>query len=243
VNNTTGSGTGSGDVMVSDSGTLGGSGSIAGAVVCGGIISPGASVGTLTLGNGLNVSSGGTYLWQLSSLSTAGAGTNFDQIVLTGGNLVLGGTAKLQISFIGSATAPDAANAFWQGIRSWRVISLSSPATNSGATSFPTLLNSSFSAGTFVNYADAAGNVWLKFIPTNAYTPPQINPLIGGAGSSAATLVWGGIEGQTYLVQHNDDLSTSNWATLGSVVAPSAVVSFVDTNGPAPQRFYRVVIP
>jgi autotransporter-associated beta strand protein len=243
VKNISGSGTGSGDVVVNDGGILGGSGIVGGEVVCVGTISPGPSAGTLTLGNGLNASGGGTYLWELSSLTSAGAGTNYDQIVLSGGNLALGGTAKLQISFIGSATAPDAGDAFWQGIRSWRVISLSGPATNSSASCFPTLLNNSFSAGAFVNYADGAGNVWLKFVPANAYTPPVIDPLIGGAGSGAATLVWSGIEGQTYLVQHNDDLNTSNWTTLGSVIAPSIAVSFVDTNGPAPQRFYRVVIP
>ena len=243
VNNTSGSGTGSGDVVVSDGGILGGSGAIAGAVVCGGILSPGASVGTLTLGNGLNASGGGTCLWELSSLTTAGAGTNCDQLILTGGNLVLGGAAKLQISFIGSATPPDAANPFWRGIRSWRVISLSGAAANPGATCFPTLLNSSFGAGAFVNYADAAGSVWLKFIPTNAYAPPVIDPLIGGAGSGTASLVWSGTEGQTYLVQHKDDMSATSWATLGTVVATGGVVSYLDTNGPAPQRFYRVVIP
>lgn len=243
VNNTAGSGTGSGDVVVNDGGTLGGSGTIAGAVSGSGAISPGASAGTLSLGNGLNLSGGGTYLWQLSSLSTSGAGTNYDQIVLTSGNLALGGTAKLQIDFIGSATAPDAANPFWQGIRSWRIISLNSFATNSGATWFPTVLNGSYGAGNFVNFADAAGNIWLKFIPANAYTRPLIDPLIAGAGSSTATLEWSGVEGQTYLVQHKDNLNLADWITIGSVVAPGVVVSFVDTNGPVPQRFYRVVIP
>ena len=55
--------------------------------------------------------------------------------------------------------------------------------------------------------------------------------------------VWSGTEGQTYLVQHKDDMSATSWATLGTVVAPGGVVSYLDTNGPAPQRFYRVVIP
>jgi fibronectin-binding autotransporter adhesin len=50
VNNPFGSGTGSGFVAVSNNGTLGGSGSIAGPVWVAGTIAPGQSVGTLTLG-------------------------------------------------------------------------------------------------------------------------------------------------------------------------------------------------
>jgi autotransporter-associated beta strand protein len=243
VNNAGASGTGAGDVVVNIGGTLGGTGAVAGAVLCDGTISPGTSAGRLTLGNGLNLSGGGICLWDLSKLSTTDAGTYYDEIVLTGGDLVLGGTAKLQISFIGSATPPDAANPFWRGIRSWRVISLTGSATNSGPTGFPILLNGNFSAGVFTSYPDAAGNIWLKFIPANAYTPPLINPVIAGAGGSSALISWSGVEGQTYLIQHKDDLSASNWAVLGSVVAPGVVSSFLDTNGPAPQRFYRVVIP
>ena len=243
VNNNTGSGTGSGDVVVNDGGTLGGTGAIGGMIVCTGTISPGASVGSLTLGDGLNLSGGGTYLWQLSNLSTTGAGTNYDQIALTGGNLVLGGNAKLQINFIGSATAPDATNAFWQGIRSWRIISLSGSATNNGATRFPTILNGNFAAGGFTNVADADGNIWLRFVPTSAYTPPVIELVVSGTGTTNATIVWSGIEGQTYQVLQKDDLNASNWNLLATVLASGSVVSFSDTNGSAPQRFYRIMIP
>ncbi|MSU56820.1 MAG: hypothetical protein EXS35_01310 [Pedosphaera sp.] len=159
VNNSFGSGTGSGFVAISNTGTLGGSGTISGPVLCAGVISPGQSAGTLTLGGGLDLSGSGTNVWELSALSEAGAGTNFDQIILTDGNLALGGSSKLQLNFIGTATPPAATNAFWQGIRSWKIISLTGPATNSGATRFPTILNGNFTAGTFTNYTDVIGNV------------------------------------------------------------------------------------
>jgi autotransporter-associated beta strand protein len=243
VNNTAGSGTGSGDVVVSDGAAVGGTGEIAGAVVCGGILSPGANVGSLTIGDGLDLSSGGTYLWQLANLSTTGAGTNYDQIVLTGGGLALGGNAKLQLDFIGSATAPNVANAFWQAIRSWRIISLSNSATNNGATRFPTILNGNFSAGSFTNVADAAGNLWLRFVPTNAYAPPVIEFVAVGKDTTNAQIVWSAVEGQTYQVLQKDDLDAANWTLLATVIASGSVVSFSDTNGPAPQRFYRIVIP
>src|SRR5262249_38064999 len=59
VNNTAGSGTGSGSVTVNNGGTLGGIGTISGAVTVNsaGHIAPGTSVGTLTLGS-LNLGSG-----------------------------------------------------------------------------------------------------------------------------------------------------------------------------------------
>ena len=242
VNNTTGSGTGSGGVTVSNAGTLGGTGAISGAVVCAGVISPGQSAGTLTLG-GLDLSSGGTNLWELASLSTTGEGTNFDQIVLTSGNLVLGGSAKLQINFIGSATAPDGVNAFWQGVRSWKIISLTGAATNIGATTFPAILNGSFGAGSFTNFADAGGSLWLKYLPTNAFTRPLISSNVPGAGTTNATIQWSAIEGQTYQLQSKDDLTTPVWTVVATVIAPTNAASFTDTNAPATQRFYRVVIP
>ena len=243
VNNNPGSGTGSGDVVVSDSGVLGGTGAIAGAVLCSSTISPGANVGSLTVGNGLDLSGGGTYLWQLSNLSTTGAGTNYDQIALTGGSLVLGGNAKLQLDFIGPATAPDVANAFWQAVRSWRIISLNNSATNNGATRFPTILNGNFSAGSFTNVADANGNIWLRFVPTNAYAPPVIEFVAGGKGPTNAQIVWSAVEGQTYQVLQKDDLDAASWTLLATIIASGSTVSFSDTNGPAPQRFYRIVIP
>ncbi len=242
VNNTTGSGTGSGGVTVSNAGTLGGTGTISGAVVCAGVISPGQSAGTLTLG-GLDLSSGGTNVWELASLSTTGEGTNFDQLVLTGGNLALGGNAKLQINFIGSAAAPDGANAFWQGVRSWKIISLTGSATNIGFTTFPAILDGSFGAGSFTNFTDMSGSVWLKYLPTNAFTRPLISPNVPGAGTTNATLQWSAIEGQTYQLQSKDDLTTPVWTVVATVIAPTNAASFTDTNAPATQRFYRVVIP
>jgi hypothetical protein len=76
VNNTTGSGTGSGAVTVYG-GTLGGIGTISGAVsVQGGTLSPGASPGKLTVNNTLTL--GANTLIEVDK----GAGTN-DQIVAT----------------------------------------------------------------------------------------------------------------------------------------------------------------
>jgi autotransporter-associated beta strand protein len=84
VNNTTGSGTGSGTVAV-DGGTLGGTGTLGGAVTVAatGSVAPGASVGTLTINGGLDISAmanGGTGKLRFELGPISGS----DKIALTG---------------------------------------------------------------------------------------------------------------------------------------------------------------
>jgi fibronectin-binding autotransporter adhesin len=105
VNNTTGSGTGTGAVVVDTFGTLAGTGTISGAVTVGsnnggGKISGGVTIGTLTLQNGL------TFTGQMGSLATYLVdlnSTTSDDLVITG-NLNLS-DAFDQISFQGTAGA------------------------------------------------------------------------------------------------------------------------------------------
>lgn len=68
VNNTAGSGTGSGAVTVQSHGTLGGTGTISGSVTCnaGGILSPGNSIGTLHV-ESLTCNAGSLYKWEAST--------------------------------------------------------------------------------------------------------------------------------------------------------------------------------
>jgi autotransporter-associated beta strand protein len=69
VNNSTGSGTGSGGVTVASGGTLGGNGIISGAVTVnsGGTLAPGSnSIGTLTFSNSLTLAAGSTNIFAVS---------------------------------------------------------------------------------------------------------------------------------------------------------------------------------
>ena len=88
VNNTTGSGTGTGAVTVNSGGTLGGKGIIAGVVTvnAGGTISPGASIGTLTL-NSAPFFSGTNFM----EINANGGSPLADKIVLTSGTITYGG--------------------------------------------------------------------------------------------------------------------------------------------------------
>ncbi len=86
VNNTTGSGTGAGNVTVNGGAKLGGTGTIAGSVTVQGTgeLLPGASAGTLTVNTDLTLAAGATCTYELS---TTWNGAN-DKVVV-GGNLNL----------------------------------------------------------------------------------------------------------------------------------------------------------
>jgi autotransporter-associated beta strand protein len=90
VNNTSGSGTGTGGVTVYDGGTLGGNGTIAGVVTLneGGTLSPGTSIGTLTLGS--SPSLGGNVVMDLDT-----AGTPASDKLVVNDALAYGGTLTL----------------------------------------------------------------------------------------------------------------------------------------------------
>ncbi len=209
-------------VSVGSGATLGGTGTIAGpvTVAAGGSIGAGASVGSLTLTNGLNLSAGGTNVWELSANSTNSPGTNFDQIVLTGGALTLNGASRLKIKFIGTATAPDSSNAFWQSPRSWKIIAVNGGA-NSGNSNFSFIENSSSAAGNFSTSVDANGSIVLNFKPPGPFDfatassrvlPPGVrgqNPyrtasetsylsMFNMSGPSLMRGVAGGLEADTY---------------------------------------------
>lgn len=239
VNNATGSGTGTGAVTVSNSGILCGSGTISGPVACAGLISAGQSAGKLTIGGGLDLSAGGTNIWDLSALSDIGEGTNFDQLVLTGGTLALGGNSRLQINFLNSAFAPTNESPFWMMSHTWKIISLSGAAVNNG-TVFPMILNGSYSAGQFTNTTDPSGNVLLSYIAA-----PATRPLLQSfqpASPETFTLTAVTETNRTYILQSAADLSGSSWTPLSTNVAPGNLLVLTNIPGADPMQFYRLVV-
>jgi fibronectin-binding autotransporter adhesin len=246
ANNTTGSGTSTNTVYVLSGGTLGGSGAIAGlVVVTNGSIAPGNSAGTLTLAGGVDLSNDGTYVWDLAANSTNNPGSGFDVLATTGGSVILGGTCQLSINFTGSATAPDSSNPFWQTARSWKILSIGGSASNPGPTQFPAIVNGSYSAGSFTNYADASGNIILAFTPNSAPPPPRplISSTIAGAGTASAALTWSAVNGVTYTVQCKTNLNQLGWLTLGTATAAGTTATYTDNTGPHKERYYRIVWP
>jgi fibronectin-binding autotransporter adhesin len=241
VNNTTGSGTGTGNVSVNSGGTLGGTGSISAAVTnnSGGIINPGASAGTLVIGNGL-VSSAGTYAWELgANTETAGS---FDVISLTGGNLVLGGTSRLSVNFISPASSPHGGDTFWNANHSWKVIALTAPASNPGNTDIYSVIHGVYTNGYFTTSVNGGGELLLNY---TAGAPPSPNiTSLTGAGTGTVTIGFTtAIKGASYQVQYEDDLNAASWSILSTIVVTTpGAVTVNDTNPSPSHRFYRIVI-
>ncbi len=109
VNNATGSGTGTGAVMVASGGTLGGTGTVSGAVTVagGGTVNPGAAtVGILTVASA-DFSGGGSLVIRLPAFGSPG--TNYSQLNVTGA-LTLGGTSLVTFDLNGLSTTGTANN-------------------------------------------------------------------------------------------------------------------------------------
>jgi fibronectin-binding autotransporter adhesin len=123
VNNTTGSGTGTGNVTVNVNGTLAGNGTIAGATTISGTHAPGdpavnSGVGTQTFGSTLDYTNGANVEWELLSSTTAGPGTNYDQIAV-GGNLTFTGATTFDLIFnTGTVNFNDS---FWNSDQMWAI--------------------------------------------------------------------------------------------------------------------------
>jgi fibronectin-binding autotransporter adhesin len=226
-------------VTVNSSATLGGSGTINGPVTvhAGGSIAAGASAGTLTLANGLDLSAGGTNVWELAALkddSDGTAGTDFDQIALTGGALTLGGSSTLSLKFIDAASAPDSSNPFWQSTRKWTIISVSGAASNFGV-----IANGVYAAGTFTTAVEATGIV-LTFTPGGVGPTPVANFSITAGPGSDLTLNYSGGSGSQFVLLQTNNVAAplANWTRIKTNV--SSPGSFTITPGSNPQDYYRV---
>jgi rhamnogalacturonan endolyase len=91
INNTGGSGTGSGAVTVATGGALGGTGVISGPVTVqsGGALAPGNPLGTLTISNNLTLAAGSATLLQLQHSPRANNAVNVSGALLEGGTLIV----------------------------------------------------------------------------------------------------------------------------------------------------------
>ena len=209
-----GSAVGTNTVSLQSGAILSGTGIVSGAVSGAGSIAPGtaAGPGTLTLGNGLNLGSGGTYTWNLAANNTS---SNYSVISLIGGNLALGGTSKLSINFSGTATAPANNNPFWMTQEAWTVVTVSGSAGDTGMTTFSSLVNGNYAAGTFSNYASGNGNIVLLYKPNFAVFDALYD---SGPGFFAGeNLIFTNFSGLSLFVwsSTNASLSVSNWSLVG----------------------------
>jgi autotransporter-associated beta strand protein len=205
VNNKAGSGTGAGDVRVAN-GKLDGTGTIDGKVstgnagmvgnkltINGGVETDGGKIGVgdtpgkLTIAQGLAMSAGGTYAWQLGALSEANPGTDFSFISLTSGMLALGANTTISLEFL-NGTTPAAGVNFWAKSHTWDVIALANKNQNPNSTNFGSLENARFEVGEFTTVlgGPSGADILLKFTPTTLPEPPALVMLCLGLSTLVA---------------------------------------------------------
>lgn len=225
VNNITGSGTGSGDVIVNSPGTLGGTGSIDGAVTVnvGGTLAPGASIGTLTINNNL-ILSGNLNVEVNKSVSPSN-----DLVVVTGTiNNISSGTVNVS-NLGGSLSVGDSFKLFNQAV------------INGGA------LTVTGGGVTWTNKLAVDGSI--QVLSTGGGVPPSFPPnsvaiLPGGNISLTAT----GSLGTTYKLWASTNVAltpiTNTWTLLSSgtvTASPFTINDLTATNHS--QRFYLFSVP
>jgi autotransporter-associated beta strand protein len=186
VNNTSGSGTGTGPVSVSAAGYLGGTGTISGAVSNSGTIAPGTSVGTLTTGSDVTMAANSHLAIELN-------GATADELVV-GENLDLSSNDFLDVTGSGAgpwviATYAGTRNGTFDNVTSGYLVDYTTP----GQIVLSTIaLPGDFSDDGVVDATDYA--VWRKtpeaYSGAAGYKAWQTNfgKTAAGSGSSAAAV-------------------------------------------------------
>lgn len=115
VNNASGSGTGSGAVTIGTNATLGGDGTIGGATTVSGALSPGNSIGTLTVSNDVTWNGGNAWVFEL------GAGNTSDRLNITGAgsDFLKGSGTSFVFNFAGSTSTGTFVLVDWSGSTSF----------------------------------------------------------------------------------------------------------------------------
>jgi fibronectin-binding autotransporter adhesin len=206
VNNTTGSGTGSGAVQVGSGAILGGTGTVGGIVnvQSGGTLSPGTVNGTLTINGNLTLDAASTSTFDVNGTTPAN-----DSVVL-GASVTYGGT--LNIVPAGTFTAGQQFVLF----------------SGAGATNAGNFASLAGSPG--VNLAFNFTNGVLSVIST-AVTPPTLN--VAQAGS---TLTFSWSEAGYKLIGQTNNLSTglgTNWGDVPGGATSPVNVDIDPANGAA----------
>lgn len=113
VNNTSGSGTGTGAVQVHEGATLGGSGILSGATTVDGILSPGNSIGTLTVNNTVTWNFNDAWVWELGTAGVDMGNYGTSDLLSIGGNFVQGTGTNFVFDFA------DTGETGWYRLITW----------------------------------------------------------------------------------------------------------------------------
>ena len=91
-----------------------------------------SSPGIQTFTNGLTYDSTAILEWELIGNTLGTAGTDFDQVVLTAGDLTIDSSAEIDLVMNRAESTVDWSDSFWDSVRSWLVVDFQSAGTSSG---------------------------------------------------------------------------------------------------------------
>ncbi|MGN6556213.1 MAG: autotransporter-associated beta strand repeat-containing protein [Verrucomicrobiota bacterium] len=219
-------GLGTNAVSVTSGASLGGNGTILGPVnlLSGGTLSPGNSIGTLTISNSLIFSSGSKALIDIDPISPA------NDRVSGLSNVTYGGALQLNLS--GALSAGDMFQLFQATTYSGAFSSVSPAIPGSGLAWNTNLLNI---------------NGVISVVSTNAIQQPAMTN-VTRLNDGRIQFAFSGSPGQNYRVWASSDLSltpvTNTWTVLTNDIFHGAVVQFIDPDATNhSQRFYLLTIP
>ncbi len=236
--NTTGSATGPGPITVHAAGALAGPGFVAGTVTVNGILSPGASPGTLNTGNEI-WNGGGSYVWEINDVD-AGQGTDpgWDLIDVTG-TLTINATPASKFTIdITSLTPANAAGIVHDFDAStdyvWTILKTTGGITGFDAAAF-NILHSNFSnpigAGLFIlETANGGNDLVIRFVRAPAIVlQPAAATAECATGNATFSVAATGSGTLTYQWRHNGvDIGGANAATLAINPTTSATAGNYD---------------
>jgi autotransporter-associated beta strand protein len=116
--------------LLTVTGTLSGSGVVAGPVAVSGVHAPGNSPGIQTFTSDLSYLAGAAVNWELTDDTASNSPVVYDQIVLSGAsNLTFAGSTALNLAFNGTGSIVDWSDTFWDVTRAWTIYDLSAGTT------------------------------------------------------------------------------------------------------------------
>jgi autotransporter-associated beta strand protein len=223
VNNSAGSATGTGEVLVQTNGILAGNGSVAGSVTvnAGGTLAPGNPIDTLTIGGNLTLLAGGTTVLQVQHSPLT------NDAVQIGGTLTVGGALIITNSGGTAFSTGDSFQLFSAGSYGGSFAAVTLPALTSGLGWNTSNLNS---AGLL-----SVVGVVPRF---DTVTTSGTNLVLQGSGGLP--------NGSYYLLgSTNVALPLASWARLATnYYDASGSFSLTNPITPnTPQQFFRILLP
>jgi uncharacterized repeat protein (TIGR01451 family) len=222
--NSTGSATGPGPITIYSPGALTGPGSVAGTLTVNGILSPGASPGTLNTGSEI-WNGGGSYVWEIND-ADAGLGTDpgWDLLNITGTltiNATSGDKFNIDITSLTPANAAGNVHDFDNSTDyTWTILKTTGGITGFDAAAF-NVLASNFSnplgAGSFlIETANAGNDLVIRFVRAPVIAVQPVNQSAECAtGSATFTVGATGTAPITYQWRRNGvDIGGATLATL-----------------------------